>query len=924
MPDLTVDRKVAELFLSALGDPPYAFQTFHETEKNPKEKRSRFNARVRKGTLDEHWEELSRLNTGKEPVGVHVTINLANDDEPKRRRSEDIIAARAIVLDFDDAEKAAAMDKQLRGASMRVRTKRGIHVYWLLKELEADLERWEAVQKAMLARFGSDHQAKLRCQTLRVPGFFHRKEDPFMVELESCRPEIRWTLDEIVDRYRLEAILEQQRRKQVPRSTVRVDDHPLDERIKRCQAMLDYADPAIEGSGGWSQTSKVCGIGHDFGLTEDEYWPLLLEWNARCAPPWDHDELRAKLEAIYRNANEPFGYRLGEKSKGWEERERRRAEYDARDQREEDAWAATMAMADVEIGEGQRVNADVSEPSHAIEPDGVQEPTQTGWPDAPTYQGVHTEPRTQMIGEIEYEDWTVPDDATDGDIGIEPSAKPFQGWGPEAPRDPKHDDTPADPDGYLDETHLIEVGPDGLPMTEHGNGQRFVRMFGTKVRHVSKWGKGGMWLFWDGRRWRKDSDSDETDTDLHAAGVVLEYTKCVSRSMMSQTTLIRDDKERTKWKSHCKTTDSCKGSTNMLKSAGSMRGIGFAPSYFDRDGDMLNTWQCVLDLRHGQMLPHSRDYSMTKMTGVSPADQDCPVWRAFLHRVLGGDEEVIDFVQRAMGYSITGETSEQVMFSLWGSGRNGKTTFLNVLRDIAGEYCTNTDFSAFEEKKTDSVRNDLARLNKARIVTAVEPNENRRLDEAVIKRVTGDEPITCRFLFGEYFDYFPTFKVWLSSNHKIEIRGSDEGIWRRICMIPFTVRIPKSEVDKDLPKKLKAELPAIMHWVWLGAQKWYREGLQIPAAVQKANEDYRAEMDVIGDFLRACTVESRDEKVTGSELYGKYRDWCQDTGQRGTLSKTKFGQRLKERTDVTYKRTNKGVFLLDHRIRGPQRSDSDD
>ncbi len=946
MPSKHLDLEQAKLYLDTLGAPPHTFQTFHEVKKMSDPAALSF-ARKRYGTLDQHRRELVELNRGSEPVGVYVTINRTDGSfvttkQGKKRpnRSKECIKfARAVFVEFDakhTAPEAAQLDAVPR--SMVVRSKNGPHVYWLLEETE-DLDLWDRVVAAMIRKFDSDKQCKDRNRVLRIPGFVHRKDpdDPFLVQIEMLEAHRRYTLEDIVKGFELE--LEPPRPKASYMPAPRFNEDELSNRAKRCRAYLDRVEPAVEGSGGWDHTKKVCTYGWDWGLEPHEYFPLLLEWNARCAPPWDTAELHERLTKIFNSlhstASKPFGWKVQETTPEWEASQRKKREFEERKAHEEAAWEETMENADHMV-----TGPTVRTVSHgpAPEPDEIPEDLHIGEPppDFDSLDYFPPEHNLQLQMDQQPDPSTLPNRKPTREVrrsgivvesyidGIAPNEETYQddtghyGWSTPVPIEEDHEEAGRDPNKYLDEKKTIFRGPDQLPMTEHGNAQRFVRMFGAQVRFVKKWNQ---WLIWDTKRWLRDDDGDETDAEPQAAGIVMEYTKYVSRSMMSMTKMVPDDAERKMWKSWCRSTDSVKGSTNMLKSASSTRGVAATPANFDRDAYLLNTWACIIDLKTGEMLNHARAHGITRLTKVSPADVDCPMWMAFLRRIFNEDQEVIDFVQRAVGYSLTGETSEQVLFTMYGTGRNGKTTFLNIIRELAGEYAKNTDFSSFEEKKTDQMRNDLARLNRARIVTAVEPNETRPLDEGIIKRITGDEPITARFLYGEFFDFFPTFKLWLSSNHKIKIRGTDEGIWRRVMMIPFEVVIPKGEVDKDLPKKLKKELPGIMHWAWLGAQEWYKSGLRPPQAVLAANEEYRAEMDALGDFLRQCTISEEGAEVASGQLYERYRSWAADNGEKNVLSGRAFGLRMKGRTDVQHKRKKKGNFFLNIRLREPVKAD---
>ena len=275
-------------------------------------------------------------------------------------------------------------------------------------------------------------------------------------------------------------------------------------------------------------------------------------------------------------------------------------------------------------------------------------------------------------------------------------------------------------------------------------------------------------------------------------------------------------------------------------------------------------------------------------------DAECPIFLAFLERVMAGNCALIAFLQRAVGYSLTGLTGEQVLFLLYGLGANGKSTLLEILRALLGDYAQQTEFSTFLVRKQDGVRNDLARLRGARFVSAVEMEGERRLSEALVKQLTGGDTISARFLFSEFFEFLPAFKLWLAANHKPEIRGTDHAMWRRVRLIPFTVTIPDDAQDKSLPAKLRAELPGILAWAVRGCLQWQANGLDAPDEVTRATEDYRAEMDVLGDFLAERCIDESGTHVLAADLYGAYRLWSEQNGAEA-ISGVAFARRLTER-----------------------------
>jgi putative DNA primase/helicase len=272
----------------------------------------------------------------------------------------------------------------------------------------------------------------------------------------------------------------------------------------------------------------------------------------------------------------------------------------------------------------------------------------------------------------------------------------------------------------------------------------------------------------------------------------------------------------------------------------------------------------------------------------------CPTWLKFLDTITGHSFELSMYLQRCAGYSLTGDTSEHALFLLYGTGANGKSTFLEVLRFVLGDYAQSADFQSLMVSQGQSVRNDLAKLNGARFVTATESEDGKRMAENVVKQLTGGDTITTRFLYQDYFEFEPQFKLWLGTNHKPVIRGQDVGIWRRIRLIPFTVSIPLDQQDHDLKRKLKLEAPGILNWAIEGLGQWRAKGLQEPAAVSDATKEYQANQDVIGHFLDTRCVEEDGVKSSARSLYTAYKEWTQETNE-WTMSERRFSTALTER-----------------------------
>ena len=285
---------------------------------------------------------------------------------------------------------------------------------------------------------------------------------------------------------------------------------------------------------------------------------------------------------------------------------------------------------------------------------------------------------------------------------------------------------------------------------------------------------------------------------------------------------------------------------------------------------------------------------ITKLANVEYDPQaDCPLWKQFIREIMDYKTDIIGFVQTVAGWALTGDTSEQTMFMLYGNGANGKSTFLNTIMYLLGDYAIATPTETFMRKNGDQITNDIARLRGTRFVTTTETEQGRRLSEPLIKQITGNDKMTARFLYGEFFNFVPTFKIFMATNHKPVIKGTDYGIWRRIKLIPFTTRIPEEKQDKHLEEKLRAETSGILNWLLEGTRRWKQEGLKAPKVILNATEEYREEMDVIGNFIKECCIQKPEASIRIRELFKAYQDWCDENNEHA-VSERFFGLRLKE------------------------------
>lgn len=392
-------------------------------------------------------------------------------------------------------------------------------------------------------------------------------------------------------------------------------------------------------------------------------------------------------------------------------------------------------------------------------------------------------------------------------------------------------------------------------LTELGNAERIAFEYGHVIKYVSDMG----WLIWDGKRWKIDTKKE-----------IERITNKVLRGLYKS-----EDEMETKWARMCERRNIRMNSIKDL-----MPLVPGEREEFDRNKYLFNVANGIVDLKTGKLQPHDRELSITKIANVDyDKKAKCPEWMNFLDQIFQGDKELIEYMQRLIGYSLTGEITEQIMVFLIGGGSNGKSTFINIIKDLMGEYGKQAKSDTFIKKKETGANNDIARLVGARFVSAIESEDGEVLSEAFVKQITGGEPVLARFLRQEYFEYIPEFKVFFTTNHKPVIKGTDEGIWRRIKLVPFNLQLPKHKRDLKLSEKLSLEMPGVLNWAIEGCLKWQKMGLNEPRKVSKATGDYKEEMDIIGPFLyERCHIDA-EQKISAKELYEVYSNWCYQNGE---------------------------------------------
>ncbi len=436
------------------------------------------------------------------------------------------------------------------------------------------------------------------------------------------------------------------------------------------------------------------------------------------------------------------------------------------------------------------------------------------------------------------------------------------------------DNPPLDASGDAEEALTVRA------FTDTGNAERMVDQFGHLIRFCHPW---GVWLHWDGRRWKRDE-----------TGTVRNLAKVVARSIYGEIAVAKTKEQRTTIWKHANRSESAAARTSMLKLAESETGVPIEPLQMDRDPYLLNVLNGTLDLRTGLLRPHDQADTITKLAPVTfDPEAECPTFLAFLIRVLP-DEEVRRFLRYMTGYAMTGVTVEQCLAFLYGSGANGKSTFLDVIQDMLGDYAQTAAPDLLTSRGGDRHPTELADLFGARWVSSIEVDEGKRLAETLVKQMTGGDKMKARFMRTDFFQWTPTHKLFLAANHKPEIVGTDYAIWRRIRLIPFDVTIPEAERDGQLYEKLRTELPGILNWALSGCLDWQRYGLGVPQVIRDATEEYRAEQDVLARFIEDKCIVDRQAWVLSSTLYAVYLAWCKSSGEE-QISNLAFGKRLNEK-----------------------------
>jgi putative DNA primase/helicase len=421
------------------------------------------------------------------------------------------------------------------------------------------------------------------------------------------------------------------------------------------------------------------------------------------------------------------------------------------------------------------------------------------------------------------------------------------------------------------------------PRTDAGNAELFAALYGEKVRFDHKQGR---WLIWNDTRSRWVEDKQRKVRIL---------TKKAARYRAKAALNIGDEEKRKQefgWALQSEHRYRIDAALELAKSEAPISDDG---ERWDSNPWLFGVANGIADLRTGALRPATPQDRITKFSPVAfDANAKCPRWEQFLEDIFCADAVLKRYVQKAVGYSLTGCTSEQCLFACYGEGSNGKTTFLEITLYVQGDYGLDLSFNILEAKHYGSTPGEGVNLPGARFAKAVETREGKQLDEARIKAWTGGDTITVRPLYRNFFSFQPTHKLWLAFNHKPIIGDDSKAMWRRIRLIPFLCTFDPQHADKGMLEKLKAEASGILNWAITGCLAWQKEGLQTPKAVEQATSEYEAESDPLAPFFEDCCELDIACRVPKTDLRNAYQDWCRANKEK-PVSRKAFAEKMKKR-----------------------------
>jgi len=418
-----------------------------------------------------------------------------------------------------------------------------------------------------------------------------------------------------------------------------------------------------------------------------------------------------------------------------------------------------------------------------------------------------------------------------------------------------------------------------------GNAERLHALFGDHIHYVSQW---DTWIFWNGQYWQCDT-----------GGYVSRLAHTTVRLLLDFAVSIADDDKRKTMVRFAINTQNRKAFDNMLAITKDLLGVRIDANLFDIDPWLMNVANGTINLRTGKLQLHTQSDLITKMIDIEyNPNAVAPRWLDFLTTVFSGDIDLIKYIQRAVGYSCTGDTGEDCLHFAFGAGGNGKSTFFAVIEKLLGEYAHKTPASMLMAQKFEGIPVDTAALQGKRFVIASEISKNVRWNEAKIKDLTGGDRLTARYMRQNPFSFDPSHKLWIYGNYKPLVIGSDDGIWRRMRLIAFAKKLPGD--IKNFERRLYPELSGILNWAIAGCLDWVANGLGMPPAIDRATQSYRKEMDKLQSFIEDYCIEGDKEKCILKDLYTVYAQNCKARNEY-CVDKHEFQERLERKVKYTIK-----------------------
>lgn len=467
---------------------------------------------------------------------------------------------------------------------------------------------------------------------------------------------------------------------------------------------------------------------------------------------------------------------------------------------------------------------------------------------------------------------------------------------------PDSDDLTANP--YLNPLDRSQESPDyptkfvDAGLHDIGNGRRLALAFGERIRYTPSWG----WLVYDGRRWLRD---DRGALERFAKATIQDMINALGKAVWAFET------DRKKFEAHTFASSSRGKVEAMLSMAASEPEIATGIEQFDQYPWLLNCRNGIIDLTTGQLRPHDPELYLTQLLPHDyDPDAECPRWLQFLHEITCGDQELSDYIHRAVGYSFTGETSEEKLFFMYGGGANGKSKFIGALRHVLGDYGTSLSFEALLNSRNSTPEQGFAHLPGKRLATATEAGGNRSWNQEALTRITGRDAIRGKQLYKDTFEFYAVCKIWVAANNLPRVEDYGEAMWRRLSLIPFLAHFEGANKDPDLEAKLKDEAKGIFAWAVRGAARWYRERLRVePAILRESLRHYREDSDTLGSWITEYCELGSTLKCTAKELYASYRAYAKENNER-EMTQTAFGTALSKWRSGRLKRERRNTGVL--------------